>query len=53
MQVRLALPRRPLFGPRPRDYSYGMPRKALREALRSALAGKLRDGEVGTLKAAF
>jgi len=42
-----------IFGPRPRDYSYGMPRKALREALRSALAGKLRDGEVGTLQAGF
>jgi len=41
-----------IFGPRPRDYGWGMPRKALREALRSALAGKLRDGEVGTLKAA-
>ena len=36
-----------IFGPRPRDYSYTMPRKALREALRSALLGKLRDGEVG------
>lgn len=35
-----------IFGPRPRDYSYTMPRKALREALRSALLGKLRDGEV-------
>ena len=35
-----------IFGPRPRDYSYRMPRKALREALRSALLGKLRDGEV-------
>ncbi len=42
-----------IFGPQPRDYSYAMPRKALREALRSALAGKLRDGEVGTLKASF
>jgi large subunit ribosomal protein L4 len=42
-----------IFGPKPRDYSYGMPRKALREALRSALAGKLRDGEVGTLTAGF
>ena len=42
-----------IFGPRPRDYSYGMPRKALREALRSALAGKLRDGEVATFKAGF
>jgi large subunit ribosomal protein L4 len=35
-----------IFGPRPRDYSYRMPRKALREALRSALFGKLRDGEI-------
>jgi len=35
-----------IFGPRPRDYSYRMPRKALREALRSALLGKLRDSEV-------
>lgn len=38
-----------IFGPRPRDYSYHLPRKALREALRSALLGKLRDGEVGTV----
>ena len=38
-----------IFGPRPRDYSYHLPRKALREALRSALLGKLNDGEVGTL----
>lgn len=35
-----------IFGPRPRDYSYHMPRKALREALRTALAGKLNDEEV-------
>ena len=41
-----------IFGPRPRDYSHTLPRKALREALRSALAGKLRDGEVVTLAAA-
>jgi large subunit ribosomal protein L4 len=38
-----------IFGPKPRDYSHTLPRRALREALRSALAGKLRDGEVGTL----
>lgn len=37
------------FGPRPRDYSYKMPRKALREALRSALLGKLRDDEISSL----
>ncbi|GJM22197.1 MAG: 50S ribosomal protein L4 [Planctomycetota bacterium] len=41
-----------IFGPRPRDYSYKMPRKALREALRSALLGKLRDGEVHGLDSA-
>ncbi len=33
-------------GPKPRDYSYSMPRKALRRALVIAMAGKLRDGEV-------
>jgi large subunit ribosomal protein L4 len=38
-----------IFGPKPRDYSHTLPRKALREALRSALSGKLRDGEVVTL----
>ncbi len=35
-----------VFGPQPRDYSYHMPKKARRVALRSALAGKLADGEV-------
>lgn len=35
-----------VFGPKPRDYSYHMPIKARRVALRSALAGKLRDDEV-------
>jgi large subunit ribosomal protein L4 len=33
-----------VFGPRPRDYSYSMPRKARAAALRSALAQRLRDG---------
>jgi len=37
------------FGPRPRDYSYALPRRALREALRTALFGKLRDEEVGQM----
>lgn len=40
-----------IFGPRPRDYSYHLPRKALREAARSALLGKLRDDEVRHLAA--
>ncbi len=33
-------------GPKPRDYSYAMPRRALQEATRSALLSKFRDGEV-------
>jgi len=39
-----------IHGPRPRDYSYGMPRKALRAATRSALLGKLLDDEVKVLE---
>jgi len=35
-----------VFGPRPRDYSYHMPAKQRRVALRSALLGKLSDGEL-------
>ena len=35
-----------VFGPHPRDYSYHMPAKARRVALRSALAGKIADGEL-------
>ena len=35
-----------VFGPLPRDYSYHMPVKARRVALRGALHGKLADGEV-------
>ncbi len=35
-----------VFGPRPRDYSYSMHRKAKRVALQSALLSKLKDNEV-------
>lgn len=35
-----------VFGPKPRDYSYNLPRKAKRVALRTALAGKFADGQV-------
>jgi len=35
-----------VFGPLPRDYSYHMPAKARRLATRTALLGKLMDGEV-------
>lgn len=41
-----------IFGPKPRDYSYSMPRKALVQALRSALLGKLKDGEVAIIEGA-
>jgi large subunit ribosomal protein L4 len=40
------------FGPRPRDYSYHMPAQQRRVALRSALCGKLQDGEVALFDAA-
>ncbi|MDR4508863.1 MAG: 50S ribosomal protein L4 [Candidatus Brocadiaceae bacterium] len=33
------------FGPKPRDYSYSMPKKAKKQALFSALAAKIRDNE--------
>jgi large subunit ribosomal protein L4 len=39
------------FGPRTRDYYYTMPQKAKLEALRSALLGKMRDGEVKIVEA--
>ncbi|HVS19934.1 MAG TPA: 50S ribosomal protein L4 [Planctomycetota bacterium] len=35
-----------VFGPKPRDYTYTLPAKERRVALRSALFGKLADGEV-------
>jgi large subunit ribosomal protein L4 len=35
-----------VFGPKPRDYSYHTPAKQRRVATRSAILGKLKDGEV-------
>ena len=35
-----------IFGPRPRDFSYHMPVKARRTALRNAVYTKFRDNEV-------
>jgi large subunit ribosomal protein L4 len=35
-----------IFGPHPRDYSYTMPKKAVRQALASVLSTKLKDGEL-------
>ncbi len=34
------------FGPKPRDWSWHLPKKARRNALKSALAAKLRDDEI-------
>lgn len=39
-----------VFGPHPRDYSFSMPRKALKVALRGALSAKVRDGEFKVIK---
>lgn len=38
-----------MHGPRPRDYSFGLPRKALRAAVRNALLGKFIDEEVAAM----
>jgi len=38
-----------IFGPQPRDYSYRLPATARKAALRSALAAKLRDGQLMVL----
>lgn len=38
------------FGPHPRDYSYGLPRKVRRAALRAALSAKARAGEIVLLE---
>jgi len=39
------------FGPKPRDYGYSLPRKALKEALRSAVLSKFRDDEIRLVEA--
>jgi large subunit ribosomal protein L4 len=40
-----------IFGPRPRDYSYRLPDSARRSALRSALAMKVREGQLMVVEA--
>lgn len=35
-----------VFGPQPRDYTSGLPRRMRKEALKSALLGKFQDDEV-------
>jgi large subunit ribosomal protein L4 len=39
-----------IFGPQPRDWSYNIPKKVRREALKSALSLKYRDGNLVILK---
>ena len=40
-----------VFGPKPRDYAYSLPKKMFRSALRSALTLKLRDSELSVVDA--
>jgi large subunit ribosomal protein L4 len=40
-----------VFGPRPRDYSYAMPKKARAAALRAALTQRLAEGAVTVVEA--
>jgi large subunit ribosomal protein L4 len=39
-----------VFGPKPRDYSYTVPKKVKKAALRSALSSKLADGTITVLE---
>ena len=40
-----------VHGPQPRDYSYALPKKMMKGALRSALSAKVRDGELKVVQA--
>ncbi len=40
-----------VFGPRPRDYEYHLPRKMFRAALKSALALKLKENQLNVIEA--
>src|SRR4029434_1542927 len=40
-----------VFGPQPRDYSYHLPKKMFRAALRSALALKLKENQLNIVDA--
>ncbi|SMB88829.1 LSU ribosomal protein L4P [Thermanaeromonas toyohensis ToBE] len=39
-----------IFGPRPRDYSYKLPKKVRRLAMRSALSAKVKEGNMIVLE---
>lgn len=40
-----------VFGPHPRDYSYKLPKKVMKEALKSALRLKIKDGRLKVYEA--
>src|SRR5438874_12734059 len=40
-----------VFGPRPRDYEYHLPKKMFRAALKSALALKLKENKLNVVEA--
>ena len=40
-----------VFGPRPRDYEYHLPKKMFRAALKSALALKLKENQLNVIEA--
>src|SRR5204862_6686829 len=40
-----------VFGPRPRDYEYHLPKKMFRAALKSALALKLKENQLNVVEA--
>ncbi len=40
-----------VFGPKPRDYGYRLPRKMFRAALRSALSVKMQEAKLGVVDA--
>ena len=39
-----------VFGPRPRDYSYRLPKKVMRAALRSAISLRMKEGNLVVVK---
>ncbi len=42
-----------VFGPKPKDYDYKLPKKMRRRALQSALIAKLQDAQLGVLDRVF
>ena len=40
-----------VFGPKPREYRFSLPHKALKQALNAALLAKMKDGQVIVVEA--